>query len=344
MPTAGVDAGPLVGAGDAGLVVQPQTTTCGGAPDCISGKAVIDPLFSARCPSAACPSWQVALFRVYPVGAEQPVATELVAMDGTWAFSGVDADAGSPWSHYYVQAAAVFASDAGQNVVSTVVGPLTAPDLDVDITLRPIQATAYESRLTGGSTGLDWVLARLFDPATGSEITSGAQVAVTVGGSATPLAFTSLGPSGQAYYASFAQPPAAQPSYAVTASHPAFGDAGLSLRLVADPPSFDGTITSPDGGSTDGGVASPLTVTWTAQPQADYEVVELYAAQDGGWASAPAFVSPRPNPPDRTSESTGALDAGTYLVNVGYTKASCPADAGACVQAAAVAATTVTVH
>jgi hypothetical protein len=227
--------------------------------------------------------------------------------------------------------------------VSTVVGPLTAPTFNVDITLRPIQATASESRQAGGNMQLDWVLARLFDPATGSEITSGAQAAVTVGGSAgvtTPLAVTALGSAGQHYYVAFSQPPAAQPTYVVTASHPAFGDAGLSLGLVADPPAFDGTITFPDGGT----ASSPVTVTWTAEPLADFEAVALYAVQDGGLASAPAFVSPQPNPPDQTSETVGAVEAGTYLVNVAYTKANCPADAGSCVQAAAVAATTVTVR
>ncbi len=165
---------------------------------------------------------------------------------------------------------------------------------------------------------------------------------MTVGGSSggtTPLTLVSLGSAEQHYYAAFSQPPAAQPTYTVTASHPAFGDAGLSVGLVADTPSFDGTITSPDGGA----APSPVTVSWTAQPQADFELVELYAAQDGGSASAPAFVSPQPNAADETSESVG-VDGGTYLVNVAYTKANCPADAGGCVQAAAVAATTVTVH
>ena len=346
-PSSGTVAPPDATAGDggpsgfdtdaAGKAFQPQTSACEGGV-CVSGTAALDPLFVPRCvsPWQVCMTWQVALFSVYPAGSQPPLASELVAMDGTWAFGGLDAAALG--SHYYVQAVALFDTDAGPSTATAVAGPFGTPASGVSLVVRPLQVTAYESRLAGGTMQLDWVLVRLFDPATGSPITSGAQVAITVGGATTQLVPTS-GASGSVYYVAFAQPPAAQGTYTVTASHPAFGHAPLSAQLVADPPTFDGAITSLDGGAQ----KAPLTVSWTAQAQADYEIVELYSAQDGGWATPPVFTSPAPNPPDRTSEMTGPLEAGTYLVNVAYAKASCPADAGGCVQSNSVAAGTVTV-
>jgi hypothetical protein len=333
--------------GGVALEPQPDTWVCaaddGGPGACISGTAELTPaldrLFTTSYDPQHPGSWQVTLFGVYPTGSAQPLSTRLVARDGTWAFDRLGADGGAPWSHYYVQAAVVFSGKAGRPPVSAVVGPLSGGASNVAIVVRPLQVTVLESRLAGGSMQLDWVLARLFDPTTGVEITGGAQVSVTAGGTATALAPTMLGAAGQVYFVQFAQPPAAQPGYTVTASHPSFGDAGLTAQLVADPPAFDGTITGIDAGSGGG-----VTVTWTAEPQADYELAGLYASTgDGGWASAPSFLSPRPDPPGQTSETFAGVEAGTYLVNVAYTKASCPADAGGCVQASTVAVATVTV-
>jgi hypothetical protein len=187
---------------------------------------------------------------------------------------------------------------------------------------------------------LDWVIARLFDPVSGAEITSGATVTLSNGDASTPLAPTLLAPDPTpVWFAALAQP--AQPTYTVTAQHPAFVgfDGGIVLQLVADPPAFDGTITSAEAGAN-----GAVNVVWSAEPQAGYEMVEVYPeTADGGVVGTTVFASPSPDPPGQTSETTGPLEAGTYLVNVAYTRANCPSYAGGCVQAAAVAATRTTV-
>jgi hypothetical protein len=334
----------LRGGDSGGLLKQPSTyPDCSDPAHCLSGTAVL--AFGdagLRCPSGQCTTWQADLFDSYPAGSGQPIANPvLIAQDGTWVFDGVGVEAGIS-SGYYVQLTAVFGADAGSVVASTVVGPLTLPTIDAGITLSPVQAAAYESRGVDAGQALDWVLARLYDPKTGAPIASDAQVSVNAGmdGGATDLAPTVLSPgTAPVYYVAFAQPPAAQGAYTITASHPAYGDAGIVLHLVADPPTFDGTITSADAGA-DGAV----TVRWTAEPQASYEVVSLFAEDsEGGLATTAAYSSQAPLLNGQTSVTTGPLHPGTYLVNVAYTKANCPLGAGGCVQAAAVAAATTTV-
>jgi hypothetical protein len=336
----------LIPEGDSGLFKQPATSSaCSDPAHCLSGTAVLG--FGdggLTCISGQCTTWQIDLFGSYPGGNGQPIARPvLIARDNTWVFDGVGLEGGvSPG--YYVQVSAVFATgtDAGSVVASTVVGPLTLPTTDAGITLSPVQVAAYESRGADAGQGLDWVLARLYDPKTGAPIASDASVSVNAGvdGGSTDLAPTVLSPgTTPVYYVAFAQPPAAQGTYTITASHPAYGDAGIVLQLVADPPTFDGMITSASAG--DGGA---VTVAWTAEPQAGYEVVSLFAEDsDGGLVATPAYSSPAPIPNRQTSVTTGPLDAGTYLVNVAYAKANCPIGAGGCVQASAVAAATTTV-
>jgi hypothetical protein len=338
--------GPYVFEGDAGAPQPDHWAPCSDTAHCISGSAMLAGIFGKDRQDCVltgwCKSWQVDLFDSYPGGSGHPIAPPvLVAQDDSWAFDGVALEGGAS-SGYFVQASAVFATDAGPTVVSTVVGPLALGATGVNITLSPVQAAAYEARGVEAGMALDWVLARLYDPSSGAPITSGAQVSVDVAvdGGSTALTPTVIAPGTlPVYYAAFASPPPAQGTYTVTASHPAFGDASVVVQLVADPPTFDGTITSAAAGA--GGA---LTVTWTPEPQAGYEVVEVFPERpDGGLVATPAYLSPAPLPPGQTSQPTGPLEAGTYLVNVAYTKANCPADAGGCVQAAAVAATTTTV-
>jgi hypothetical protein len=328
----------IVTEGDGGSAQQPLTTPpCADMAHCISGTAALDPSFlpGSGCLSPQCDAWQVDLFAQYPAAGVQPIAPPalVAASDGSWAFDGVGAD-GGPQGGYYVKATARFVFAAGKSVVSSVVGPLTLPATSLSLTVGPLQAVAYEARRSGGSMFLDWALAHLYDPSTGEEITSDASVTISGAADGGTLALqpTTVG-SSTYYYAAFAQPPPAQPTYTITASHPAFGDAGVAVVIVAAPPSFDGTITSIDAGS------SGITVAWTPEPQASYEIVDLYAATaDGGWNATPAYQSPTLDPPSRTSETTPPLEAGTYLVNVAYTVANCSADAGGCVQASTVAA------
>jgi hypothetical protein len=316
----------------------PKTAACTSDPTlCLSGTVALDSRFTAK------PVYvQIALHQLFPAG-DIPVASlQPVAMDRTWAFSALlDAGPGLPsWSHYYVRAAASFNfdADAGSHVPTAIVGPLTVPSSGkVSVTIVPVQVELLESRGSGGTLSVDSVLAHVFDPATGNEVQNqNGVVSVTVGGANAPLAWTTLpGDAGSAYTATFASPPAAQATYTVTMTYPP-GSAPVTYQLVADPPAFDGTVdaTVPDAGV--------VAVSWTPEPQADYELVELFRALDGGYGSTPTYASPSPQSPDETAVTIGGGDAGVpagnYLVNVAYAKANCPSDAGGCVLAQSVAA------
>jgi hypothetical protein len=315
--------------------------TCTSA-NCISGTASIDGFQATWMDTMHPGSWSVSLFSTYPSGDSKPVGPQFVAGDsgteGTWAFNDLQ-----PGSTYYVRAAVVFGGmtdDAGNALAATaVVGPLALGASNVPVIVRPLQATVLQSQLVGGTAQIDWVLARLFDPGTGAPLTSGASVSVLVGDASVPLPLASsdagLGP---AYFLDFAQPPAAQPTYVVTATGPAF-DGGISATLVASTSSFDAAAPVVDA-SSDGFVIS-----WQSEPQVDYETVSLFASAgpDAGWVSTPAFTSPRPDPPAQTTENVPTVDAGSYLVNVAYVNANCVPDAG-CVQSSTVAAAIVNLN
>jgi hypothetical protein len=328
-------------------MVQPDgSVPCSDAAHCIKGTAVLGAAFGALCPgmpsahccpSSTCTGFGVYLFDRYPASAAPPIAEALVAKDDTFTFDGLGAEGGVS-SGYYVQATAALGFDGGSSTIATLVGPIALPQTEaLAITVLPAHAYAYESRAADAGMTLDWVIARLFDPASGAEITSGATVTLSNGDASTPLAPTVLAPDPTpVWFAALAQP--AQPTYTVTAQHPAF-DGGIVLQLVADPPAFDGTITSADAGAN-----GALHVVWSPEPQAGYETVTVYPeTADGGIVGTAVFASPTPDPAGQTSETTGPLEAGTYVVNVAYTRANCPSSAGGCVQAATVAATTTTV-
>jgi hypothetical protein len=119
------------------------------------------------------------------------------------------------------------------------------------------------------------------------------------------------------------------------------GSAPVTYQLVSDPPGFDGTANATVVG------AGVVNVSWTPEPQADYELVELFRAEDGGYASTPTYATPTPVSPEVTSLTIGGdgggVPAGSYLVNVAYAKANCASDAGGCVLAQTVATQQVTV-
>lgn len=282
------------------------------------------------------------LYRVFPFGTEEPLGTQLVDDAGTWTFGG-SPDAGSdaaldPWAHYYVQMEADFkVGDAG-SAVAAVKGPLSVPSSGgpIAVEVPPVQLNVLESRVPGGAMQLQWVLAHVFDPTTGAEIKGGAMVSVNAGG--TPQSIPWSGPDGgvDAYFFQFAAPPPAQPSYTVTVA-PQVGQPQTFL-LVADAPAFDGAIVAPDGGAVVQ-AGKPLRIAWAAEPQADYEVVQIF--QSSGLASV--YVSAVPDPPDQTEETvTPGPDAGSYLLNVSYSKTNCALTADGCVQANTVSAETFT--
>jgi len=343
----GGGAGDATVVGDGGAAPRPvpaSTATkaaCAANPTaCLAGTAAT-PRF------AATPAQMKAkLYRVFPFGAEQPLDTQLVDDAGTWTFGGpadAGADAGlAPWAHYYVQAEADFSVDGGTpSAVAAVTGPLSVPSSGAPIAVQvpPVQLNVLESRAPGGAMKLQWVLAHVFDPTTGDEIKGGATVSIAVGGTAQAIPWSDAG-GVDAYFFQFAQPPAAQPSYTVSAAAAQFGQAPATFQLVADEPAFDGAIISPEGGASVPS-SSPLPVVWTAEPQADYEVVQIF--QSSGLAGV--YASPQPDPPDQTEETVEAgLEAGTYVLNVSYSKTNCPATADGCVQANSVSADSFTAH
>jgi hypothetical protein len=284
----------------------------------------------------------VSLYGLFPYGTQPSVnaTPQKVPAGGTWTFRCLPAGA-----HYYVQTVAHFnVADAQPATVGAVVGPLTVPSSGpVDVRVQPLQIQVLESRPAGSATRqLQWALVHFFDPATGDETTGGATVAIGAGGSApTPIPWRSDAPASRAgaYYLQFVSPPTAMPSYTVTAS---LGSTSLASKVVADPPTFDGAITSPsDGAAVAAGM--PLTVAWTAQPQADYEIVELFAKAPGQLINA--YTSPKPAGPTVTQElvPVPGISAGmpvNYVLSVSYSKTNCSPDAAGCVQSNTVSTAT----
>ena len=375
---AGVDApvDALAVSGDA--AVRPEKTACvGDVAWCLFGTASVTGFgVGAR-------GLTVALYRVFPSGSQVPLASQLVANDGTWAFSGLDTigvggagtpgDAGAAWSHYYVALGVGFGHAADGQAPpqgSVIAGPLTVPssgdgaagaDGSIDLTVKPVSVQLAES-VVGGSAKLDWASARVLDPATGTEITgadSGVSVAIAIGDASVPLLWTASAPR-PSFYAPFGGSTPAQSDYTVTTTWAASLDAApMTSLLSAAPPDFVGMVTFP---LADASVAAhgPLDVAWTAEPQADYEIVEVFKNfnTDGGPASwGLTYASPKPQSPSSMGVriggdgDAGSDDAGTplpgaglYLINVFYTKANCPASKDGCVYATTAAATVFSAH
>jgi hypothetical protein len=279
------------------------------------------------------------VYRTFPEGATQPVQEQLVGVDGKWAFSGLDA-----WAHYYIVIVDDFRlQDGGGSSIPAVVGPLAVPATPGDagtlltVQVKPVRLTLLESKTAGTSMQVQWASAYVFDPSSGAKLEGSAQVAVVIGGVATPMPWGPDPMKNTSYFVQFAMPPPAQPSYTITTSAPAFGSNPVSWTLVAEPPSFDGAIGSPADGATVP-ANKPLAVTWTTEPSADFVLTELFAqGAAGGWARA--YTSPAPNESTVATETIpgAALPAGQYLLNVVFTKANCPAAADGCVLASSIA-------
>lgn len=281
------------------------------------------------------PALTVNLYRVFPFGSfslvqQQLVATEPVAADGTWAFSGRDVG-----GHYYVQLVAAVQStpSAVPNQASTLIGPLTAPSGQPQaLQIGPVFASVLQSNGFGGAPEINQVSAQVYDTVTGDAVTDAA-VSILVGDASVPLAWDPGAdtPSYRAYFESGAP---AQATYRVSSS-----SWDGAAQLLAPNPASIGAITSPEAGSTVEDDAGTLGIDWAGEPS-DFEVVELFAQSDGGWS--PVYVSPTAIPPgvDNTGplSSEGVdLDAGTYLVNVAYVQANCVPTGGGCVQAGSIA-------
>lgn len=273
------------------------------------------------------------LYRVFPLGGAMPQAQETVATDGTWAFDGVPA-----WGHYFVRIVADFGTSPA---IATFAGPLSVPGTagPVAVTVQPVQAIASEHG-TSPTFVLDWASAYVFDPSDGAELQdSAATVAMNVGGTSTPMPWTTTG--GQSlYFVDFTAPPAAQSSYTITATGTALGSTPASWNLVPSPPSFTPTITSPANDATVS-ASQMLAVSWPAQAAADYVTVALFQVTDGGITAVGA------NPPpqlaaDTTTTNLSLPGPGSYVVDVYFTTVACPTTADGCVLSSAVAAAQIT--
>ncbi len=319
-----------------GVVTQtpPATNACAGDPTrCLSGIATTS--FIAL-PAHRCAS----VYRTFPEGTAQPLQSQLIAQDDTWAFSDL-----SPWAHYYVFVVDDFAVSDGGSSVPAILGPLTIPVPPPDAggalqaAVKPVQLALLESSTTGGSWQVQWASAHVFDPKLGSEIADRAQVSVVIGGTPTSMPWTrppgTTGP--ESYFVQFSPPPAAQPSYSILTVDPSLGTKPVAWSLVAAPPSYVGSITAP----TDGAMVpanAPLVVSWGAQPAADFVLTELFAKGDAG-AWSVAYTSPQPNDSSVTTETIPKEKVlpGQYLLNLAFSSANCPATADGCVFANSIA-------
>jgi hypothetical protein len=313
---------------------RPATNRCTGDPTmCLAGNAGTHGSFAVK-PMQRCAS----VYRTFPQGTAQPLQSQLVANDDSWAFSGL-----SPWEHYYVVLIDNFRiSTTSGNSIPAIIGPLTVPSGPadagtLDASVKPVQLSLLESSAAGGPWQVQWASAHVFDPGLGAEIAT-AQVGVVIGATTTTMpwqgADAAVGAS--SYFVQFAQPPAAQPTYGVLTADPSLGFAPPEWSLVAAQPSFQGSITSPADGANvpaDAGLA----VTWTPQPSADFELTELFVRSGGAWKAA--YTSPRPNDPTSSGETIPSLPGpGQYLINLSFAKANCPPTADGCVFASAIAA------
>jgi hypothetical protein len=315
----------------------PLTEACSGeAGACLFGTATSVGFSSS-------PALTVNLYRVFPSGSvglvqQQLVASQVVALDGTWAFSGEDV-----WGHYYVQLVATVQpnASAAPKQASTVVGPLAVPAAQAQaLQVGPLFAVVVQSNGGGGAQEVNEVSVQVYDSVTG-DVVSDAAVSLTVGDASLPLGWDP-GADIPSYHATFEAGLPAQPVYTVWSS-----SWDGAAQLTAPEPAPVGAITSPAAGAVvvddDGGTFG---IDWAPEPSADFEVVELFAESDGGYT--PVYVSPTAIPPD--VDNTGPLssagvelDAGAYVANVAYVRANCAATGGGCVQTGSIATENFTV-
>jgi len=311
----------------------PATSACSGdAGACLFGTAKASG-FSRT------PALTVNLYRVFPSGSfdlvqQQLVASQLVAADGTWAFSGREV-----WAHYYVQLVATVqpTPSAVPSLVSTLVGPLSAPSEQAQsLEMGPVFGSVLQSNGVAGGQEIDEVSAQVYDPVTG-QVVSDAAVSIAIGDASLPLPWDPEAGT-PSYRATFESGTPAQPGYTVSSS-----SWDGAAELLAPSPSPVGAITAPEGGESVSADAGTFAVDWALEPSADFEVVELFTQTDGGWT--PIYLSPAAIAPDvgntgSLSDEGLTLDPGAYLVNVAYVRAACAQGGGGCVQAGSVATET----
>jgi hypothetical protein len=316
-----------------GYVPIPKTAKCTGDKSaCLWGTVS---LRDFRAPPTAS---KVSLFRLFPHGNAVALQWAPVALDGTFAFSGLPA-----WGHYFLQAEGRFGSMTNPSSVASVAGSFSVPSAQepIALTLRPVFLEVLQQSTMGQSSLLAWASAHLYDPSTGVELTTGA-VSLTANGTTTPMTYGSNAGGTESFFVALPLGTTGGTSFTITTSSPALGPAPLSWTLAGEPATFQGAITSPTGAVSTG---APLAVTWTAQPMASYSVTELFFVD--GQTFVPRYVSPTVNAPDVTSETIPAsaiTTPGTYALNESYSNATCPITADGCVYNVSTAAENVTAH
>ena len=298
---------------DAGIQIVPGMTVraaCAANPTgCLAGTAT-----TAR--FTATPSQVKAkLYRVFPYGSEPPIGVEIVT-NQAWAFGSLDGGLTGgldPWAHYYVQLEVDFqgTDDAGgPSAVAAVSGPWSVPSSGQPIAMDvpPVQLNLLESRIPGGPMKVQWILAHVFDPATGDEIKAKAHlVAVQVGSTTLDVPWSGGDAGLAAYFLQLAQPLTAQASLHRAVAAPQFGpDGGTFPASPRSSPAFDGTIVAP----VDGGLVpanQPSLCRLSSEPDSDYEVLQIF--QSSGLSSV--YLSPTPDPPNQLAETVEEMAART---------------------------------
>ncbi len=329
--TAPADAGGGPSGGDDGGV--PATESCSGdVSTCIGGT------FSTSGFTVGLAGAHVELRRVYPYGNPEPLALTPVALDGTYAFNGLAA-----WGHYYVRAVGKFTPPSGPVSIDTVVGPIAIPSTGpTALVLKPVEIELLESTTTQQPLSLEWASAHVFDPASGAELTDAA-VTLVAGSQQISMPYGANIEGGQSYFVQPSSAVAAAATYTVQATSPSFSGTS-TWQLVAAPPSYQAAMIAPAAGATVA-VGHPLAVSWQPEPASDYAFVELF--QQAGSSYASRYASPVADGPDVTQETVPGADlaqAGSYLLNVQVSRASCPATADGCVYGASITGGPLTVQ
>ncbi len=292
----------------------PATAACtGDATVCLSG-TLKTAGFTATFPFA-----EVQLYRVFPSGDAMPIQSQELALDGTFAFSALPT-----WGHYYLRGIAQFGAATAPVFVDTYQGRFAIPTsagASVDLVVQPIVAGVAESA-SGGSRGVTYATARVFDPATGAELTD-ASVSLVASGMTTAMPYITDPTGSKSYYVAFSTPLAAAGPFQIQATDAALGSAPLSVMVATEASSFAPTLTSPADGSTVP-VNTALPVSWPSQSLADYALVELFSkgtsAFTGVYASSGTIAT------DVTTETipaTAIATAGMYLLNVDFGQSAC---------------------
>jgi hypothetical protein len=295
-------------------VVVPDTAACMGDPkSCLSGKMTLSGF------TVAYEAAKVELYRVFPNGAAAPVDFQILAKDGTFAFSGVN-----PWAHYYLRGVVRFGDPMTGSAVATTRGRFVVPiaaGTSFDLVVQPVQLELLETK-SAGSRALAFVSAHVYDPASGRDLTD-AVVTFNGSGSPTPMPYTTNASGTKSYYVAFNPPVAANGAFSIATSHAALGATPITWDMTPEASLFDGALTAPaDGASIKANTDLP--VTWPAQANADYAIVLLFSKANGMYTAT--YVSPSSIASDVSSETIPGSkipSAGTYLLNVDTAQAAC---------------------